>query len=285
MKNTLKVNLIGVYLLIFLLLLIVIPIQAYRSLTLDPLLRSLVFVGSAGGLGGTIYCIRGYYKTRVSKPFDLNFTWWYIYRPFVSIVVGVFVYFLLVGGLLTISADSVQLDLAKTTMFYCVLSFLGGFSFTEFANGITELAATTFAKLGKPSETDEATADYSQRFKDQLTALGLTSSDLKMALDDIYNGTSTVKSETETRLWNVKIEMFKTEKEAKDSYDKLIAEEKDKGYSDTSNILDFSKINLKERWEGKKPPADQCVIYYVFESDMQGAVTTLTSSVVDNTSK
>jgi hypothetical protein len=152
---SIKIHLIGVYLLVFLLALIIIPIQVYRSSTIsDSFLRALFYLGSAGGLGGTIYCIRGYYKAlirRPKQPFDLNYTWWYIFRPFLSIVVGVFVYFLIVGGLLSVSTVSVsQVDLTKSIPFYCALSFIGGFSFTQFADKLEELAETVFAVSKKP---------------------------------------------------------------------------------------------------------------------------------------
>jgi hypothetical protein len=152
MKDSAKINLIGVYLLVFLLCLIAIPILVYRSSISDSFYRSLYYLGSAGGLGGTIYCIRGYYKALIDRPkheFSLNYAWWYIFRPFESIVVGVLVYFLIVGGLLSVSTLSASpASLTKSTPFYCALAFIAGFSFTQFAKKLEELANTFFSVSG-----------------------------------------------------------------------------------------------------------------------------------------
>lgn len=152
--KSIKINLIGVYLLIFLLILIIIPIVVYRSSISDSLYRALYYLGSAGGLGGLVYCIRGYYKALVNQdkePFDLHFTWWYILRPFISIVVGVFVYFLIVGGLLSVSnISSSQLDLTKSVPFYCSLSFIGGYCFSQFADKLDQLGGTVFGQNETP---------------------------------------------------------------------------------------------------------------------------------------
>jgi hypothetical protein len=284
-----KINLIGVYLLIFLLCLIVIPIQVFRSLTFDSVLRSLIYIGSAGGLGGTIYCIRSYYKTLIGKPFDLNYGWWYIYRPFVSIVVGVFVYFLIVGGLLTLTVGEVsQADLTKGIPFYCAVAFLGGFSFTQFADKITELAETIFATTEKTKEAGGASnstlPDHSQRLKEQLeAAFSLSFGDLKKISDNAYGGTSsTAKSETQTQLWVAKIETFASESNAKSRYDQLISEKKADGYNEALSSLDFSKISFKEHWTGNKPPTSYDM-YYNYESDIkQTVLTTLISSIINN---
>lgn len=287
MKKGLKIDLIGIYLLIFLVSLIVVPIQAYRSSTLDPVLRSLTFVGSAGGLGGTIYCIRGYYKARNGGRFNLNFSWWYIYRPFVSIVAGVFAYFLILGGLLTLTVGDVSQAVTKGIPLYCVISFLAGFAFTEFADALTGLAASKFEPLGKKSNSeDTGEPDYPQRFKAQLQAIGLTFSDLKKVSDNKYGGTSTVESQTNMQ-WTATIETFNSEDEAKVRYDQLTAAKKTDGYNVKQFITpDFSKINtIKKLWTGSKSDTDQCGIYYTYEGDIkQGVVTTLTSGTVDSNS-
>ncbi len=57
MQSNTKINLIGIYLTFFLLILIATPLIVYFSNFKDPLIKSLIYIGSSGGLGGTIYCI------------------------------------------------------------------------------------------------------------------------------------------------------------------------------------------------------------------------------------
>jgi len=60
-------------------------------------------------------------------------------------VIGVFAYFFIVGGLLRLGSIS-AVDYSRSVMFYCAISFLAGFSFTQFADKVDELASTLFAK-------------------------------------------------------------------------------------------------------------------------------------------
>ena len=145
MQFSTKINLIGIYLLFFLLSLIIIPLITYFSDLEDSLIKSLIYIGSSGGIGGTIYSIRGFYQNLGKNNFELNWTWWYIFRPFISIVIGVFVYFLIVGGLLSLGSIS-DVNYSKSVMFYCGISFLAGFSFTQFADKLEEVSSTLFAK-------------------------------------------------------------------------------------------------------------------------------------------
>lgn len=145
MQPSTKINLIGIYLLSFLFVLIAITIITYFSRIESVLMESLIYIGSSGGIGGIIYCIRGFYQSVVSKQFDFGWTWWYIFRPFISIVMGVFAYFFIVGGLLSLGSIT-AVDYSRSVMFYCAISFLAGFSFTQFADKLEELASTTFAK-------------------------------------------------------------------------------------------------------------------------------------------
>lgn len=145
MQPNIKINLLGVYLLSFLFVLIIISIMTYFSNNEDTLIRSLIYIGSSGGMGGTIYCIRGFYQNLGEGNFNFNWTWWYLFRPLVSVVIGVFVYFFIVGGLLSLGSVS-EINYSKSVMFYCAISFLAGFSFTQFANKLEELSSTLFSK-------------------------------------------------------------------------------------------------------------------------------------------
>ncbi|MBU0460853.1 MAG: hypothetical protein KJ597_05355 [Nanoarchaeota archaeon] len=145
MENKWKTNLIGIYLFIILLILIVIPILVFKIKFQSAIIKSLIYVACAGGLGGTLYSIRGFYQNLGEKRFEFNWTWWYIFRPFISIVIGVISYFLIFGGLLSVGNIS-DVNYEKSIMFYSAISFLAGFSFTQFSNKLEELSKTLFAK-------------------------------------------------------------------------------------------------------------------------------------------
>lgn len=145
MKQEIKIHLIGIYLLFFLIILITIPLITYFSSFGDTLIRSLIYIGASGGLGGTVYCIRGFYQNVGENNFKLKWGWWYIFRPFISIVIGIMVYFLIVGGLLSLGSIS-EVNYSKSVIFYSGIAFLAGFSFTQFANKLEELANILFTK-------------------------------------------------------------------------------------------------------------------------------------------
>jgi hypothetical protein len=143
---------VGIYLLLSLVVLCVIPVIVFYMKMENNIVRTLVFVGASGGIGGAVYSIRGFYHNLGGKTFEGNWIWWYIFRPLISAVTGVFLYFLIVGGLLSISA-STEVSFGKGVMFYCALAFLAGFSFTRFADKIDALSDTIFAKKsGKENE-------------------------------------------------------------------------------------------------------------------------------------
>jgi hypothetical protein len=142
---------VGIYLLLALIVLCLIPVIAYFMKLENGIVRTLVYVGASGGIGGCVYSIRGFYHNLAGKTFEGNWVWWYVFRPLVSVVTGVFLYFLIVGGLMSISA-SPDVSYNKGVMFYCALAFLAGFSFTRFADKIEALSDTVFSKKDKTEE-------------------------------------------------------------------------------------------------------------------------------------
>jgi len=139
------INLIGIYLLVWLLFLVGLPIYIYQSSLNDTFLRSLIYIACAGGLGGIIYLIRSFYLHIFQKNFRNDSFWWYVFRPFTSIIIGVISYFLIVGGLLSIGNVS-KINYQKSILFYSGIAFLAGFSFTQFTNKLEDLAKTLFSK-------------------------------------------------------------------------------------------------------------------------------------------
>jgi hypothetical protein len=141
-----QVNLIGIYLLTSLVVLSGLPLYIYITNPFgQKLLTILVYIACSGGLGGTIYCIRGFYKNVGENKFLPSWTWWYIFRPIISAIIGIIVYFMFVGGLMSIS-NSHSINYSKSIMFYCSISFLAGFSFARLEDKLEQLSETIFGK-------------------------------------------------------------------------------------------------------------------------------------------
>jgi hypothetical protein len=146
---------VAVYLLSFMLLLMVLPFLAYflrgslefGGLFKDDLIRHLFYIGSAGGLGGIVYCMRGFYEHKVEGNFDINYLSWYLFRPIISTIIGIIVFFLFAAHL--IDATGFSAATPGDIMFSCSVAFLAGFGFTQFYGKIDDLANTLF----KPKET------------------------------------------------------------------------------------------------------------------------------------
>ncbi len=165
MKTT---NLIGAYLLIVIILLSAIPIWIYLNNPIEkPLTKVLVYIGCSGGIGGTIYSIRGFYKNLGGASFTANWTWWYIFRPVISAVIGVFSYFLLVGGLMSIS-NSPDVNYSKSVMFYCAVAFLAGFSFTQFMSKVEGVSETMFSRSNRSAAVTDVIKKKKKKKKDRV---------------------------------------------------------------------------------------------------------------------
>ncbi len=142
----LKVNLLGSYLLLILFFYVFLIIKFYLNQPEDKLALSLIIIACSGGIGGTIYCVRGFYKHLARGTFHFDkWTWWYIFRPIMSAVIGVFAYLLIIGGLLTIGNFS-EVDYSRGLAFYSAIAFLAGFAFTKFADKLDEIASTVFER-------------------------------------------------------------------------------------------------------------------------------------------
>ena len=146
-----KENLIAIYLVVFLLALIIIPILLHFNNHSDDDLTLFIYIGCAGGLGGTIFCMRSYSKHKVVGKFDLKWTSWYIFRPFISVIMGVFVYFFIAAGLMGAGSD-IGNDISKGMRLYLAAAFLSGFFINELVEKLRELANVLFKKTSKWEE-------------------------------------------------------------------------------------------------------------------------------------
>jgi len=144
MNDESKTNMIGLYLVFMLFIYGLIPLYMYFSNFYDNFITSIVYIGCSGGLGGTIYSIRGYYQNLASGTFALNWGWWYLFRPLISVVMGIFTYFFILGGLLVVSTGSA--GESGNLMLYGSIAFLAGFSFSRFADKLEEIATAVFSK-------------------------------------------------------------------------------------------------------------------------------------------
>ncbi|HDR1121453.1 TPA: hypothetical protein QB222_000511, partial [Pasteurella multocida] len=60
----------------------------------------------AGGVGGTVYCLRAVYiQACVKKEWDENWVVWYIVRPLISIVIGGVSYLFIKAGLVLFNSS------------------------------------------------------------------------------------------------------------------------------------------------------------------------------------
>lgn len=143
---------IGVYLLFALIILCIVPVIIFYSTLEDALIKTVFYVGASGGIGGVIYSIRGFYQNIGAASFKPSWAWWYIFRPVISVVAGVFVYFLIVGGLMSIS-NSPDVTYSKGVMFYCALAFLAGYSFTRFMEKVESISENIFSKKDDTTTT------------------------------------------------------------------------------------------------------------------------------------
>lgn len=126
----------------------VIPIYAY-NLTHDCFIRQLFYIGSSGGLGGVVYSILGFTNHFQKGDFNLRNRWWYFFRPITAVILGVFAFLFIAGGLMTLTDTTLSIPQgicypAKGVMFYCAMAFLVGLSNNAFVKKLNDLAKTIF---------------------------------------------------------------------------------------------------------------------------------------------
>ena len=129
-------NQTGILLLFFLISFVFIPVLTYCYIT-DSLIRFLVYVSFSGALGALIYCIRGFYQHIAKNDFDDKWDWWYVFRPLIGFIAGIYAYFILCC---LISMNTSQINLIPgDPRCFCGISFLSGFCFTQFVEKICKI--------------------------------------------------------------------------------------------------------------------------------------------------
>jgi hypothetical protein len=112
----------------------------------------------AGALGGCLYNFRGLTKHSQHGDYHEHYSLSYYLRPLSAGVSGLMVFFLLLGGALTLNVGNQgQTDQAAWQslvgrMPYVALSLLAGYGSQEFMMKLKDLAETLFALRTKDSE-------------------------------------------------------------------------------------------------------------------------------------
>ena len=116
------------------------------------LLVGLTFM--AGALGGSLYSLRGLLMHSSQNDYDTYYNYWYLLTPLAGGISGVVVFFLLLGGALTLTVAGPQgqivhniADLALAP--YIALALLAGFASRPFMLKMKDLADSLFALSNK----------------------------------------------------------------------------------------------------------------------------------------
>ncbi len=186
---------ISIYTIICAILFSIIPIfthiqpYLYPNITISPIIKTLIYVGCSGGLGGVLYSVLGFSKHYILGNFTLKYIWWYIYRPLTSVLLGIFVFCFVAGGLMGLSLQPNQAvpDItagfaATTIMFYSALGFLVGYSSNHILLKLEDLADTIFP-VSRPTPEKPAIPLFTVQRED---------GKIKIILQDI-RGAKTVK--------------------------------------------------------------------------------------------
>lgn len=95
-----------------------------------------------GGLGGTIYCLRGVYLNAcVHKTWSETWFPWYFIRPFVSHLCGAISYLFLKAGLILLEARQTS---GSTELGFLCLAFIAGLNVDKFISKIEDIAQATW---------------------------------------------------------------------------------------------------------------------------------------------
>ena len=115
--------------------------------------KPAIFSFCGGVLGATVFAFRGFYwaigpqsSTNPRYRYDPNWTFWYLARPILGAILGVFVFGALLAGVSTLGTAS--FDTTGVASFFTV-AFLAGFSVTEFLGWVTARAQRLFSGAGE----------------------------------------------------------------------------------------------------------------------------------------
>jgi hypothetical protein len=115
--------------------------------------RTTAVMFVAGVIGGCLYNFRGLSKHSASGDYHANYDLSYFLRPVAGGISGVFVFFLLLGGAMTLNIGMREGNLAWASLLgrmpYIAFSLLAGYGSHEFMLKLKDLADSLFALKDK----------------------------------------------------------------------------------------------------------------------------------------
>lgn len=152
------ITLTAVSLAVFVALIALLPVVPAEGLTgtiaVPPLKQvavlTMVFMFVAGVLGGCLYSLRGLTKHTSANDYSPSYDLSYYLRPISSGICGLMVFFLLLGGALTLNIGSSGASGMSWLTFagrmpYIALSLLAGYGSQEFMLKLKDVADSIFA--------------------------------------------------------------------------------------------------------------------------------------------
>ena len=126
-------------------------------------LSTMALMFCAGALGGCLYNFRGLIKHSQHGDFEDRYALSYFLRPLSAGVSGLMVFFLLLGGALTLNVGTLNAEAQGLPswqshigrMPYVALSLLAGYGSQEFMMKLKDLAETLFALKQPDSHPDK----------------------------------------------------------------------------------------------------------------------------------
>ena len=107
-------------------------------------LKIVIYIAISSGFGGVLHCIRSfYYHVSDSEDFKSKWTLWYIFRPILSVIIGIFSYFMIKGGFLFLNSNYKSND-SHELMFYSGLAFIIGIHFSDVMDKLHQISKVIF---------------------------------------------------------------------------------------------------------------------------------------------
>ncbi len=146
-------NFVGIYLIVALFALLAIAAFVYLMHLSSLVLKTVLDVGIAGGIGGVLYAIEhGFINHWLefeegppsSAKYPSSAILWYFFQPITGFIAGGVAYLLIAGGLWAVGTPT-QIDYSKSILLFCGIGFLAGFAFRKFNAKLDDLTDTLFA--------------------------------------------------------------------------------------------------------------------------------------------
>lgn len=115
----------------------------------DPTLKLLVYLACSAGMGCTVYSNLVMVRHVSENRQEASFFVWYVFRPLIAIPLGVFIYFMVAGGLLVLGNASIPENDTQRMMFFYSIAFLAGFAIDSMINKMYDIVNVLFSSQVK----------------------------------------------------------------------------------------------------------------------------------------